>query len=57
MLCLFLAGPWVDRDAEVYRIAGAMMLIGVALWAVTLLINRLTGTDTGKLEELSDKVE
>ena len=57
VLCLFLAGPWVDRDTEVYKIAGVMMLIGVALWAVTLLINRATGTHAGDLEELSDEIE
>jgi APA family basic amino acid/polyamine antiporter len=57
VLCLFLAGPWVDRDSEVYKIAGVLMLIGVALWAVTLVINKATGTDAGDLGELSDEVE
>ncbi|MET0951685.1 MAG: amino acid permease, partial [Aeromicrobium sp.] len=57
ILCLFLAGPWVDRDSEVYKIAGVLMLIGIALWAVTLLVNKATGTDTGDLEELTDEVE
>jgi APA family basic amino acid/polyamine antiporter len=57
ILCLFLAGPWVDRDSEIYKIAGVLMLIGVVLWAVTLLLNRVTGTDTGDLGELSDEVE
>src|SRR5690606_24206054 len=32
VLCLFLAGPWVDRDAEIYKIAGGMLVIGVVLW-------------------------
>jgi APA family basic amino acid/polyamine antiporter len=57
ILCLFLAGPWVDRDSEIYKIAGVLMLIGVVLWAVTLLLNRVTGTDSGDLGELSDEVE
>jgi len=57
ILCLFLAGPWVDRDSEVYKIAGVMMLIGVVLWGVTLAVNKATGTDTGDLEELTDEIE
>jgi len=57
ILCLFLAGPWVDRDSEVYKIAGVMMLIGVALWGVTLLVNKATGTDSGDLGELTDEIE
>ncbi len=57
VLCLFLAGPWVDRDGAVYEIAGVLMLIGVALWALTLLANKVTGTDTGDLSELTDEVE
>ncbi|MET0449318.1 MAG: APC family permease, partial [Aeromicrobium sp.] len=39
-LCLFLAGPWVDRDGQVYKIAGVLMLIGIALWAITFLFNK-----------------
>lgn len=39
-LCLFLVGPWVDRDGLVYRIAGLLMVIGVVLWALTWLANR-----------------
>ena len=41
-LCAFLAGPWVDRDLVQYQIAGGLMLIGVALWFITWLINRKT---------------
>ena len=33
------------------------MLIGVGLWALTLLANKVTGTDTGDLGELTDEVE
>lgn len=57
VLCLFLAGPWVDRDGEVYRIAGVLMLIGIGLWALTLVVNKATGTDSGSLEELSDEID
>ncbi len=38
--CLFLIGPWVDRDAIVYQIAAGLLVIGVALWVVTWLTNR-----------------
>ncbi|GAA0210873.1 APC family permease [Cytobacillus oceanisediminis] len=51
-LCLFLAGPWVDRDPEVYKIAGALMLIGVALWVVTYFINKATGTADSSFEDV-----
>lgn len=40
VLCIFLAGPWVDRDGVVYEIAGGLMLIGVVLWAFTWFTNR-----------------
>lgn len=39
-LCLFLVGPWVDRDTIIYQIAGVLLLIGVVLWAITWMINR-----------------
>jgi amino acid transporter len=41
--CGFLAGPWTGRDPEQYSIAGALLAIGVVLWAVTVMINRATG--------------
>jgi APA family basic amino acid/polyamine antiporter len=43
--CLFLAGPWVDRDVVVYEIAGGLMAIGVMLWVVTRLVNSVTNRD------------
>lgn len=51
-LCLFLVGPWVDRDAIVYEIAGVLMLIGVALWAVTFAINKATGQGDSDFEDV-----
>jgi amino acid transporter len=39
-LCLFLAGPWVDRDPLQWAIAGGLIGIGVLLWAFTWLTNR-----------------
>jgi hypothetical protein len=40
VLCAFLVGPWADRDTLIYQIAGVLMLIGVALWALTWATNR-----------------
>ena len=43
--CLFLAGPWA-RDSEdwiQYQIAGGMLAVGVALWALTWFLNRSSG--------------
>ncbi|HET6938832.1 MAG TPA: APC family permease [Nocardioides sp.] len=40
VLCAFLVGPWVDRDGLIYQTAGILMLVGVALWVVTWLVNR-----------------
>ncbi len=40
LACLFLVGPWVDRDAIVYQIAAGLLAIGVVLWALTWLTNR-----------------
>ena len=39
-LCLFLAGPWVDRDPLQWGIAGGMLGIGLVLWVFTWLTNR-----------------
>jgi len=41
--CAFLVGPWTGRDPEQYTIAGVLLLIGVALWVVTVFVNRATG--------------
>ncbi len=45
LLCIYLAGPWVDRDGIVYKIAGVMLGIGVVMWVVTFLINRAANED------------
>ncbi|WDF32558.1 APC family permease [Arthrobacter agilis] len=52
LLCAFLAGPWVGRDAVQYQIAGSLMAIGVVLWLITWLINRRTNTHAGDLTSL-----
>jgi APA family basic amino acid/polyamine antiporter len=41
--CAFLAGPWTGRDPVQYKIAGFLIAIGIALWFVTVLVNRATG--------------
>ncbi|MEG9225848.1 APC family permease [Aeromicrobium sp. Sec7.5] len=52
ILCLFLAGPWVDRDPEVYRIAGGLMAIGVVLWFITWGVNKATGQGDSSFEDV-----
>jgi hypothetical protein len=39
----FLAGPWTGRDPLQYKIAGVLLGLGIALWLLTVLINRATG--------------
>ncbi len=41
-LCLYLAGPWVDRDAIVYRIAAGLLGVGVVLWVVRWVVARVS---------------
>ncbi|WP_370659669.1 APC family permease [Massilia polaris] len=41
--CAFLAGPWTGRDPLQYKVAGVLIGIGIALWVVTVLVNRATG--------------
>ena len=52
VLCIFLAGPWVDREGIVYQIAGGLMLIGIALWVITYFINKATGTGDNAFEDV-----
>lgn len=52
VLCLFLAGPWVDRDAIAYEIAGGMMAVGVVLWVITFFVNRATGVGDSDFEDV-----
>ena len=43
IFCLFLAGPWARsrEDWVQYEIAGLLMVIGVVLWAITWVANRI----------------
>jgi APA family basic amino acid/polyamine antiporter len=38
--CLYLASPLSGRASGDYEIAGYLMLVGVALWAITWLLNK-----------------
>jgi len=50
--CGFLTGPWTGRDPQQYVIAAVLIAIGVALWFVTMAVNRATGQrPTEPLEE------
>ena len=40
LTCAFLVGPWTGRDTVQYKIAGAMLALGVVLWVLTWLWNR-----------------
>ncbi len=40
LACAYLVGPWTGRDTSQYTIAGILLAIGVALWALTWAINR-----------------
>ncbi len=40
ILCAYLASPLSGRDAEDYKVAGWLMLVGVVLGAITLLLNK-----------------
>jgi APA family basic amino acid/polyamine antiporter len=41
--CAFFAGPWTGRDPFQYTIAGVLIAIGIALWFVTVAVNRAQG--------------
>ena len=46
LACAFLASPLTDRDPIQYQIAAILLLIGVALWLLTWVLNRRFGTTT-----------
>jgi APA family basic amino acid/polyamine antiporter len=49
--CAFLAGPWTGRDPVQYKVAGVLLAIGIALWVVTVLVNRATGLSAEPIDE------
>jgi basic amino acid/polyamine antiporter, APA family len=48
--CAFLAGPWTGRAIVQYQVAGVLIAIGVALWVVTMLVNRKLGVKPAEPE-------
>lgn len=57
LCCAFLAGPWTGRDPVQYQVAGILLLIGIALWAVMAFVNRVTHVEPiePSAEDLSEK--
>jgi APA family basic amino acid/polyamine antiporter len=51
LTCAFLAGPWTGRDIVQYKVAGVLLGIGVALWVLTIIINRATGLTLEPIDE------
>ena len=43
--CAWLASPWSGRDPAQYRVAGVLLLVGLALYAITWTIDRGTGAE------------
>ena len=48
--CGFLATPFTGRDNEQYAIAGVLLVVGIALWALTVVVNRRTGQTQGEAD-------
>ncbi len=48
--CAFLAGPWTGRAVVQYQVAGVLIAIGIALWVVTMLVNRKLGVKPAQPE-------
>lgn len=44
--CLFFVGPWTGRDVLQYQIAGWLLGIGLILWILMWITNRLLGQRT-----------
>jgi amino acid transporter len=40
--CSYLASPWAGRDPQQYRVAGVLLVIGLALWGANWLLERST---------------
>lgn len=51
-LCLFLIGPWVDRDILQYKIAASLLGIGVVLWGITAFLHRPEKTEFKNIDDL-----
>ena len=55
VLSAFLVGPWARNPADYiqYRIAAALVVLGVVLWAITWLVNRRVGSRSPSLDDAS----
>ena len=40
IVCVYLVLPLSGRPVDQYQIAGALLVIGVVLWAITWFVNR-----------------
>jgi APA family basic amino acid/polyamine antiporter len=49
--CLYLVTPMSGRDAAQYVVAGWLLLIGAALFGITMMINRRLGVTPAKYDE------
>ncbi|MET7767558.1 APC family permease [Nocardia sp. NPDC005366] len=50
--CGFLVTPWTDRNTDQYVIAGALLAIGVVLWALNYLVVRVTHSESPAAEQV-----
>ncbi|GAA4806180.1 APC family permease [Nocardioides caeni] len=52
--CLYLLGPWarLEPDQVQYPIAGAMLLLGIVLWAITRLFYKPEGGQFSDIEHM-----
>jgi amino acid transporter len=41
--CAFLVGPWTGRDPVQYLVAAILLGLGIGLWLLTVLYDRITG--------------
>ncbi|GAA1848957.1 APC family permease [Myceligenerans crystallogenes] len=51
LACAFFVGPWTGRDPIQYQIAGWLLAIGLFLWVLTFITNRLLGQPTRITDE------
>jgi amino acid transporter len=54
--CAYLASPWSGRDAEQYRIAAVLLVVGLTLWAVNWFVQGRRATKFAA-ESLSKSAE
>ncbi len=57
MTCLYLVTPLTGRSSTQYVVAGALLVLGVALFFVTVLINRKLGISPSRWRDRSEIIE